>query len=165
MWPRPKSTTAAMAHAGCTEQAIECLDRSEVGRVPRSLVTPSHRSVVVDHPTREDQLVRSRDMENQSGTRSSGGTLPSLCLASSRIQFSVHTRRGRCSRATVRQKFVSRRNYFITVSVCSSKLTRKWFPVAPRRGKGKQTLQCRSGQWRGVDQCYARKTPRRLPYL
>src|SRR5262249_14910439 len=45
--------TAAMSHAGRTEQAIECLDCREVGRVPGSLITPGHSSVVVDHPAQE----------------------------------------------------------------------------------------------------------------
>jgi hypothetical protein len=39
------------------EQTIKCLDFREVDRVPGSLVAPGHRSVVVDHPAREDQLI------------------------------------------------------------------------------------------------------------
>src|SRR5262249_38726549 len=65
LWPRSISEsisdTAAMSHARRTEQAIECLDCREVGRVPGSLVTPGHSSVVVDHPAREDQLVVAPD--------------------------------------------------------------------------------------------------------
>src|SRR6516162_1906112 len=77
MWPRSKSATAAMAHAGRTEQAIECPDCPEVGRVVVVaavvialvvvvvLVTQGHRSVVVDHSAREDQLVVGSDDSEQ----------------------------------------------------------------------------------------------------
>src|SRR5215468_1065497 len=74
------------------------------------------------------------------------------------------SRRGRCSRATVRQKFVSRRNHFITVSVCSSKLTRKWFPVAPRRG-GKANKLCNAGAVNGEGSTNAMRGRRQGAYL